>query len=275
MYCRLCRREFTSSDREIKSHIIPEFFFRILRKEEGSFFRFETRPGQAPYPLQTGIFEKNILCRDCEEEFSRVETYVSQLLYYRDQSSMTSPEFFYDRIIFKNIDYKKMRLFQLSILWKASITMRSEFSEVKLRACCEEMLRRMILSDNLGDPFCYGCMMFSDPCNHLLLKSIFISPRKIYFNSHVIYVFMFGGYFWCFVEPSDFFIWRSNNLFLQQDGTLTVLVGNNKILNYVVNVASEIIRIGNDDISRYITDAKRKDYEKIIENGNEAIPVRI
>ena len=111
--CALCKNKGNLQN----SHIIPEFMYKpiyddkhhlILRK---SGFKVKTRP------LQKGIREK-LLCQNCEVQISVYEKYVRKILY--DGTAITIQQF-EDRIILSGLDYVKVRLFFLSLIWRMSV----------------------------------------------------------------------------------------------------------------------------------------------------------
>ena len=74
--CKLCKKDKNLCN----SHIIPDFFFRLLKKsldptkfDYKSFFVLSTE--KIPSKKQTGYFEK-MLCEKCENQLSEYERYV-------------------------------------------------------------------------------------------------------------------------------------------------------------------------------------------------------
>ena len=111
---------------------------------------------------------------------------------------------------FAGIKYQKLRLFQLSILWRASIASHEFFSNVHLDSLRNNMLRQMIENEQPGKSTQYGCRMtiFYDDVDENLNKRLDtilsspgcygLKPSPIIGQSWQIYSFFFGGYGWDF-----------------------------------------------------------------------------
>lgn len=87
------------------------------------------------------------------------------------------------------IDYKIFKLFQLSILWRASISTRELFQYVNLGKH-EEIIREMLLSEESGKEEKYGCII-----KIMYFNSMILSPNKSKINGHIFYKFSFGASF--------------------------------------------------------------------------------
>lgn len=103
-----------------------------------------------PLPVQKGVWEW-LLCRKCEQRFSRLESYAAPLLTrvgeMCDQVGRTGiprpvvrvPEF----------DYTTFKLFGLSLLWRMGESSNHMFGSVRLGPHAER-LRSMLLADEPG-----------------------------------------------------------------------------------------------------------------------------
>ena len=149
--CKLCHE-----DRELlRSHIFPEFCHKDLYDEKGRIHELSTDPKvRNRHDRQKGIRER-ILCGDCEQRLSVWEKHASTFLNGKAESLLRS-ENRIERVDVR--DYKKFKLFQLSLLWRAGVASDKEFEEVRLNKH-EEILRRMILRGDPGSPCDYGCVV--------------------------------------------------------------------------------------------------------------------
>lgn len=99
--CKLCLQEKPLKE----SHIISKLFFKALKKRsEDSSFRNLSVPNRR---IQDGI-KVNLLCNDCEEKFSKFETYYSNrfLNNISDENSCI------------NTNDDNLRYFLLSLHWR-------------------------------------------------------------------------------------------------------------------------------------------------------------
>src|ERR1700693_6382835 len=129
MTCRLCQRDGKLS----RSHIIPEFF----RDDSGLMYPtgrsgtpqpftqpIHTHAGKRFQRKQLGYWEKQhgmveyLLCDECEQKFSALENYAKTLLYGTSNPIRLQLPLLKDSLFLA--DYKRLKLFELSILWRAS-----------------------------------------------------------------------------------------------------------------------------------------------------------
>ncbi len=176
--CKLCKKEAELR----RSHILPEFLYADIYDE--------THRALAVSREKVKVFQKGIreylLCQQCETKLSRYEKYAKDLIqkipgFSRDASG----KFLY----LDAVDYCRFKLFQLSILWRASISTNVAFRQVEL-GHHEEVIRRMIDQENPGRVFDYGCLM-STMLNTNLLHKLMQSPVRFNkkFLGHTVYKF--------------------------------------------------------------------------------------
>ncbi len=155
--CKLCLNEKPLLK---KSHIIPDFIYRdgniyhtdhsIQKINLAKALKGISNKKSRQY---SGEYEGNILCQHCDgiiikcyEDYAKKVIWGSQKLSPDEAFLLSFPP---GEVVMKNIDYKKIKLFFLSILWRAAISTRPFFKEVNFEMEKLEELRRMIL---FGDP---------------------------------------------------------------------------------------------------------------------------
>lgn len=154
--CRLCLKEKVLLK---KSHIIPDFMYQDLYDGKHKLHVFN------PYDVARGVnktkspssgeYQGGLLCKDCDGGIiGSLETYASKAIYGGALPANECPQcenFIQpDGLRFavcNNIDYKKFKLFLLSVLWRASISTRPLFSSINLGPH-EEEIRTMIFENN-------------------------------------------------------------------------------------------------------------------------------
>ena len=112
--CKLCGKV----DKLRNSHIIPEFLFKPLYDSKHRFHVLSTVLDSPNRYEQKGIREK-LLCQSCETLLSKHEGYARTVLFGGTEISVRKEDGNY---IIGDIDYKKFKLFQISILWRAGIS---------------------------------------------------------------------------------------------------------------------------------------------------------
>lgn len=72
MKCQYCGED----KKLIKAHIIPESFFKPLRADNGDVpYLMTDLQGEFPKKSPIGVYDKTILCRDCEDQFAQWDEY--------------------------------------------------------------------------------------------------------------------------------------------------------------------------------------------------------
>lgn len=137
--CRLCQRNPPIKN----SHILPEF----LWKESGLAHRSDNKRCRLIYReseqkprfkvLNSGLTEP-ILCRSCETERSKFETYMSQVLYH-DSCFVRKPSIGHQTI--DGLDYKKVKLFTMYNLFMMGVSQHPFYERAKLGKVHTERLR--------------------------------------------------------------------------------------------------------------------------------------
>ncbi len=144
MKCKLCLND----KKLIKSHIIPKSFYRPLMKDKTIPRLITDKIGSYPTKIRIGVYDKEIICEECERLFSPWDDYANeffnQKLANEDYIIHKNKKIAYN---FGNVEYKKLKLFFLSVLWRASVSSERMFSRVKLGKY-EEKIKQLML-DNL------------------------------------------------------------------------------------------------------------------------------
>lgn len=262
MNCRLCLQE-----KELRrSHIIPDFFADSSgltyptgdsRKLQPFGLPISTMPGKKFKRMQQGYWEKqlgmieHLLCHDCEQKFSSLENYAKRFFYgnstpIRLQLPLLGDPFFV-------ADYKKMKLFQLSILWRANEAKGSFFANVHLDDHHRERLRLMLLNDNPGAEDEYFCGMsrlvvppsvqklFND--SDSAIETGRFAPVCHRHEGWDSYMFVMGGLTWLFCVSDTGIPEIMRNRYIKETGEFHL--GNHDGFEFLHNFSRKAIEAGN------------------------------
>lgn len=222
MECKLCLEERDLKD----SHIISEFWYKPLYDEKHRFHVLTTTPEDKNIFAQKGIREK-LLCYNCEQYFSRLEDYVRKVFYGGVGILIKNDK---NKILINGIDYTKFKLFQLSLLWRASVSHHKFFSEISLGPH-EEKLRRMLISKKPGEPYDYGCILVGLLMDgSKLMHEMVMQPEPLRIKDYRWYRFVLGGYTWLFIVSS-----HSKNFFYKKMGILLFIYNQQKMLDLLLD----------------------------------------
>jgi hypothetical protein len=161
MRCRLCGQE----RKLIKAHIIPEAFFRPLRSGPIVPELHTNTEGAHPKRSPIGIYDKKILCVECDARFAPRDDHAQQVLIRRfsEKLALFSGS---EKVGYKilDLDYKLLKLFFLGLLWRASVSTQPFYRRISLGPY-ENILRTMILANNPGraEEFAVTLAKFSNP----------------------------------------------------------------------------------------------------------------
>lgn len=190
--CRLCGETRALC----KSHILPEFVYRGIYDEHHTFAEFSGTAGERNRRHRKGIWER-LLCIGCERAFQEYEDYACKLIF--DNPTVVFPRVDGDLIV-DGIDYLRLELFQLSLLWRASVSTQRMFRHVKLGPY-EEVLRKVLLAGSRVHPGDFSCTMEAivDRGSHLKELLMEVAPMKTHTDRSTLYPFVFGGYYTVFL----------------------------------------------------------------------------
>ena len=139
--CRLC---YTNSSLK-ESHIIPKFMLRFIRDKtmDNRFYELGINTNKI---VQDGPKEY-LLCNECEQKIGRFEKYFKENIYLKHHRATMVQD---NRcFMFNNLDYRSIKLFLLSVLWRMSISSLDQFDSVSLEED-EDKIRNMIYEENSG-----------------------------------------------------------------------------------------------------------------------------
>ncbi len=181
--CRLC---LASSELQ-ESHIIPRAIIKLIR-DEGLDNRFYELHNKLTQMIQDGPKEY-LLCDDCEQKISRYEKYFKEAVHL----SRHGIEIKHNRqfAVIENLDYVKLKLFFLSLLWRMSISSLPEFENVCI-GDNEETIRKMILTEEPGESSEYSVNavipLFNQKMQEGWSTTAFVSKSRL-----TVYAIVIGG----------------------------------------------------------------------------------
>lgn len=233
--CALCLQP-----RELrKSHVIPEFVYESLYDEKHRFHVLSIIPDKSNSLEQKGIREP-LLCDECEQKFSIWERYASLVLKGGVELSSRRE----GNIIFiGDLDYKKFRLFQLSVLWRAGISSLQFFENVNL-GCHKETLRRLLLDEDPGVFNRYGCLMFGLKVESAAFTQLIMQPGRLKLQGHTAYRFVFGGFMWVFLVSSHSIQQPLSQAVLKPNNTAMLIIRDAVEMQNLVMFSEELARMG-------------------------------
>ncbi len=198
---------------------MPEFVYRGIYDEHHTFAEFSGTPGERNRRHRKGIWER-LLCTGCERTLQEYEDYACKLIFGNPTVVFPRAD---GNLIVEGIDYLRLKLFQLSLLWRASVSTQRMFRHVKLGPY-EEVLRKALLARSHVHPGDFSCTMEAivDRGCHLKELLMEVAPIKTRADRSTLYPFVFGGYYTVFLtrtgvsNPPEEISLRENRLRIGQ-----------------------------------------------------------
>ncbi|MDD9900885.1 MAG: hypothetical protein OXT65_07895 [Alphaproteobacteria bacterium] len=178
--CKLCSK----TKKLIKAHMIPEWCFKHgSNPDENAIIATNDpmRRAETRSPGSVGIYDKNILCEACDGSFSEWEQHFKEEFFQKflTFSSQEPPPLEHPIILSQGFSQEKLKLFFISLLWRASISKHSFYRRVNCGIKHETKLKEMLIKNNAGDPseFSVWAKYYADKDKISYSKSVFIPLR--------------------------------------------------------------------------------------------------
>ena len=179
-----------------KSHIIPKSLYGDgLSQSEGPAQIITDKPGQHPRRTRTGIYDKDIVCHACEARFNPWDNYAYKLLMNTEADDTLSRGNEIGGYVYNEVDYRLLKLFFLSLLWRAHHSRHSLFEGVDVGRKMERQLRELILAGHPGcaDDFTVVLARFDDELANGFLHPFHerydgVGFYRLFFAMHVAYI---------------------------------------------------------------------------------------
>ena len=189
--CQLCKRPAELS----KSHILPKLAYTDII-DTTSHPRMvvvrDVAEGRISDTSQQSGYWERMLCKKCENQFSKYETYASNHLL---NANLQVPKITSERVVTLKVDdYRMLKLFLLSLLWRVGVAKGDFFRCVKLGPH-QDRLREMLHAEDPGEPDDYGCLITPLlPELDIRMESIVAMPHLTRTDGHNGCLLAFRGF---------------------------------------------------------------------------------
>ncbi len=188
MKCKFCGGESNL----IEAHIIPAGFFRRIKQQDKKASEIITnRAGEHTKKAPLGVYDKTIVCDRCENIWQEWDNYAQLLL--ADKSIKGRARYHNNKkicYIVDNYEYRKLKLFFISMVWRASVSSQPFFSKVSLGQF-EDVAKNHIASNDPGDSEVFSVVLAK--FDHPLAKSI-LDPHDDKYSDVNYLRFYLAGY---------------------------------------------------------------------------------
>ena len=170
----------------MKSHIVPRSFYLSERHEP--IVAFSGARIERPKKSRTSLWDNSILCDVQETEMMRLDDYAfkalvegrSQATWLRsaDQSIVTDDLGRPTVLQFDHADGGRIKLFALSVLWRAAVSERDEVADVKLGPY-ENRILEMLKANAPGEPDDFCTIVFLERLEGLAGSAMMPVPTRL------------------------------------------------------------------------------------------------
>lgn len=186
MLCRFCHINPSSVD----AHIIPRSFFVEHADDRYPSKQITDLENVFPKKLPIGVYDSNILCDTCEALFS-ADDYGYKFFHPPIEYPLITDGHGNHAYLIKDVDYDKLKLFLLSVLWRASVSTQDFYAGVNLGPD-EEKIRRLLQQRDPGSPDEYSVYLerFDYPSSLVPI----LGPFKVLFDDIEMYQLVLNGF---------------------------------------------------------------------------------
>ncbi len=202
------------------SHIVPEFAYKPIYDAKHKGYIVNPLAPHESRKFQKGLREQ-MLCRACEQFLN--DEYEKHFKYLWFDRRILSPLEKSCHAILDCGDYRRFKLFHLSVLLRAEFSTLPGFSEVRLEQEHRARITQLVRSGDPGEPheFPIVCMAVERPGDGGVWWDFIASPNPGWVYGLHFYLITFGGCGWMYFVGSH----RDSEveqLALRSNGTLPV-----------------------------------------------------
>lgn len=195
--CRLCLEYSPLCD----SHIIPHHFFRKRENGSGMYEIIAGAPIKKRIPR--GWTEK-LLCTACEIHIGKFDDYAAKFFSGSDGWEIIDVKEIHMRLfVVHDYDYRLLKLFFLSLLWRSVVASIPAFEAVSFSSQYQEELRQMLVNCEPGKEHDYGTVIFKYEPHEKEYEKITFSPHRIRHPGCVTYFQLQLNEFPCRMKVSN------------------------------------------------------------------------
>lgn len=196
--CALCRKPAALVD----SHVLPELLYKPSYDNSHRAIIVHVED-EWKGSIRKGLREK-LLCTPCEAKLSVYESYFSHI-WFRSSSRLRPATLTTQITRCSGLDYKKFKLFCLSLLWRASVSKLPQFADADLGETHADRMRLMLLKADAGgdQEYRFWAAGLVEDGTNAFVDGVIKCPQRAKIEGHSFYFAIFGGCGWYFaVSPN-------------------------------------------------------------------------
>lgn len=193
--------------------------YRDLYDDKHRFFGLSSNPETKDLLKQKGLRE-SLLCADCEQQIGRYESYASGVFYGGARHGRQRVG---NLVQLSGLDYRLLKLFFLSLLWRMGVTSIPELKGVELGRN-EELLRAMLQREDPGSAMDYPCMITAVMIDGKHVPDLILHGGEANMDGQRVWSFIATGFVFSFFESGQLIPVKVQPGFLSPGGTTILAV---------------------------------------------------
>lgn len=192
--CHMCGEE----KKPCKAHIIPDGLKHTVEDEGGKHHFVVNIPKMSGHRKETFLFDKNILCRECDASLGRYDQYLIVFIRKFNEAINGAIDGDFSEGNYIHIDGNKKNLEAAcaATLWRMSITSHKEFKHVSLGEKYTDEIRNYLRTGEMSNElrnkfsiFLYCCKVSENNLTRIIVPS----PISLKINSFRHYGLYISG----------------------------------------------------------------------------------
>ena len=185
--CKFCGE----AKKLIKAHVLPKKFFSLDVEDDliaiGTDKHYEPR-------CSTGVYDTNILCKECDGNIGNYDQ-EAQKLFLSDLSVYEHKGKDIYEIPSNVFNHSRLRLFFISMIWRASISSMPMFKNISLGPKYEKIALDILKNPTLDNENLFSVFIFKlKEIQDIPISKVFIEPYPYRHKGIRMYCFVFSGY---------------------------------------------------------------------------------
>jgi|GEM_PF-6403139 len=149
--CRLCKQHA----KLVQAHLIPDSFYAQISDDNRRLLRVVTGRRGDTRIVQTGEFDRELICLQCEQSFSKCDAEAARVLL---ASHPQFTEVAATKVVVSDFDCDLMKRFALGTVWRIALSSRPLGHLVDLPEQDKERLRKFLLRPSVQAPWYFGVL---------------------------------------------------------------------------------------------------------------------
>jgi hypothetical protein len=195
--CKLCGKEAPL----VRAHIIPESMYPFEEVRREPLIMVPSDPNIPRGKSRVGEYDTTLVCADCEATFAPWDEYAirifrsepirSSYIYVDSEARLYTLEAY---------DYKKLKLFFLSLLWRATESSRPFFEHVAVGSRHTIRLKHMIRNKDPGNPDEYSVFIVRFTHHADAHKAVLTPQRRRWGDDRIAFWHFYLAGYMCVIK---------------------------------------------------------------------------